>query len=134
MLHFQRGPLDPRDFWHQVPASFGSATGTDLFIGRNSFGILAAMRFEEIRVDYVIVDTLRVPRETFAAILEAWRDGYAAPIGEVTPISYESAVAYFDQMIANIRDLLGYAVWMVPVVSARLPLASSHDGSEPPKR
>jgi ubiquinone/menaquinone biosynthesis C-methylase UbiE len=127
MLHFQRGPLDPRDFWHQVPASFGAATGTDLFIGRNTFGILAAMKFEEIRVDYVIVDTARVPRETFAAILEAWRDGYAAPIGEVTPITRESAVAYFDQMIANIRDPLRYAVWMVPIVSARVPARVSHD-------
>src|SRR5437660_2602006 len=41
MLHFQRGALDPRDFWHQVPASFGAGTGTDLFIGRNTFSILA---------------------------------------------------------------------------------------------
>jgi ubiquinone/menaquinone biosynthesis C-methylase UbiE len=128
MLHFQRGPLDPRDFWHQVPASFGAATGTDLFVGRNTFGILAAMKIEEIKVDYVIVDTVRVPRETFAAILEAWRDGYAAPISEVTPITRELAVAYFDQMISNIRDLLGYAVWMVPVVSGRLPSTSSYDG------
>jgi hypothetical protein len=29
-------------------------------------------------------------------------------------------VAYFNQMIANIRDPQGYAVWMVPVVSARV--------------
>src|SRR5579864_6659829 len=36
MLHFQRGPLDPRDFWHQVPPGFEAATGTDLFIGRNT--------------------------------------------------------------------------------------------------
>jgi len=127
MLHFQRGPLDPRDFWHQVPASFGAATGTDLFIGRNTFGILAAMKFEEIRVDYIIVDTVRVPRETFAAILEAWRDGYAAPIGEVTSITYESAVTYFNRMISNIRDPLGYAVWMVPVVSGRVPCTALND-------
>ena len=121
MLHFQRSLLDPRDFWHQVAASFGERTGTDLFIGRNAFSILAAMKLEQIKVDYVVVDTLRVPRETFAAILEAWRDGYAESIGELTPISGESAVAYFNQMIANIRDPLGYAVWMVPVVSARMP-------------
>jgi ubiquinone/menaquinone biosynthesis C-methylase UbiE len=125
MLHFQRGPLDPRDFWHQAPASFGAATGTDLFIGRNIFGILAAMNLEEIQVDYVIVDTVRVPRETFAAILEAWRDGYAGPISELTPISLESAVAYFNQMIANVRDPLGYALWMVPVVSAQVPSEES---------
>jgi ubiquinone/menaquinone biosynthesis C-methylase UbiE len=121
MLHFQHAKLDPRDFWHVAPASFGMATGTDLFIGRNTFGILAAMNLEQITVDYVVVDTARVPRDTFAAILEAWRDGYAEPIGEFTPISRESAVAYFDQMIANIRDPKGYAVWMVPVVSARVP-------------
>jgi ubiquinone/menaquinone biosynthesis C-methylase UbiE len=106
MLHFQRALLDPLDFWHQVAPSFEKGTGTDL---------------EEIKMDYVVVDTLRVPRETFAAILEAWRDGYAESIGELTPISSESAVAYFNQMVANIRDPLGYAAWMVPVVSARVP-------------
>jgi len=120
MLHFQRGALDPRDFWHQVPESMGSATGTDLFIGRNTFGILAGMRLEQITVDYIVVDTVRVPRDTFACIIEAWRDGYAEPIGELTPITCEAAVAYFDQMIANIRDPQGYAVWMVPVVSAQV--------------
>ena len=120
MLHFQRGPLDPRDFWHQVPASMGSATGTDLFIGRNTFGILTAMNLEQITIDYIVVDTVRVPRDTFAAIIEAWRDGYAESIGELTPITREAAVAYFDQMIANIRNPHGYAVWMVPVVSVRI--------------
>jgi ubiquinone/menaquinone biosynthesis C-methylase UbiE len=121
MLHFQRGTPDPEDFWHRAPASFGAATETDLFIGRNTFSILAAMNLEQITVDYIIVDTLRVPRETFAAIIEAWRDGYAGAIGELTPITREAAVAYFDQMIANIRNPRAYAVWMVPVVSARLP-------------
>lgn len=119
MLHFQRGPLDPREFWHQVPASMGSATGTDLFIGRNIFGILAAMNLQQITVDYIVVDTVRVPREIFAAILGAWRDGYSESIGELTQITRESAIAYFDQMIENIRDPRRYAVWMVPVVSAR---------------
>jgi ubiquinone/menaquinone biosynthesis C-methylase UbiE len=122
MIHFQRGTPDPTDFWHEVPARFGAATGTDLFVGRNIFGILALMRLEEIRVDYVIIDTVRVPRETFAAIIEAWRDGYTGPIGELTPVSRESARTYFDQMISNILNPLGYAVWMVPVVSARMPL------------
>ena len=95
--------------------------GTDLFIGRNVFGILSAMHLKAITVDYVIVDTVRVPRETFAAIITAWRDGYSEPIGEYTQINQELARQYFDQMIANIRDPNGYAVWMVPVVSARIP-------------
>jgi ubiquinone/menaquinone biosynthesis C-methylase UbiE len=121
MLHFQRGALDPRDFWHVGPAEFGAKTGTDLYIGRNIFSILSELPLKEITVDYVVVDTVRVPRETFAAILTAWRDGYSEPIGEYTQINQELARQYFDQMIANIRDPNGYAVWMVPVVSAGIP-------------
>jgi len=127
MLHFQRvaqrDVVDPRDFWHEAPAKMGEATGTDLFIGRNTFTILADLNLEQIKVDYIVVDTLRVPREVFASILEAWRDGYAEPISEATRFTFEEAQAYFNQMIANIRDLRGYAVWMVPVVSARVPSA-----------
>jgi ubiquinone/menaquinone biosynthesis C-methylase UbiE len=123
MLHFQRGTPDPTEFWQVAPASFGEATGTDLFVGRNAYGIVARLGLTDISVDYIVVDTLRVPRETFAAILEAWRDGYADAIGQVTPITREAALACFSQMIANIRDPFGYAVWMVPVVSARIPPA-----------
>jgi ubiquinone/menaquinone biosynthesis C-methylase UbiE len=121
MLHFQRGALDPRDFWHEVPAKFGEATGTDLFVGRNIVGILAGHGCTDITMDYVVVDTLRVPRDTFARVIEAWRDGYAESVAALTRFTREETIAYFDQMIANIRDPQGYAVWMVPVVSARVP-------------
>jgi hypothetical protein len=106
--------------WHEVPASFGRATGTDLFIGRNIYSLLRRMDLDDIRIDFIIVDPLRVERATFAAILEAWRDGYCEPIGELTTISSAEARAYFEQMIANVRDPNGYAVWLVPVASARV--------------
>lgn len=121
MLHFQPGRLDPRDFWHEAPAQFGAATSTDTFVGRNTYSILADLRLDDITVDYVIVDTVRVPREIFARILEAWRDGYVEAIGEMTRFSREEATAYFDQMIADTRDPRRYAVWLVPVVAARVP-------------
>jgi len=79
------------------------------------------MNLEAITVDYVVVDTVRVARDTFASIIEAWRDGYVEPIAELTPITREHALAYFEQMIADIRNPHRYAVWMVPVVSARVP-------------
>jgi ubiquinone/menaquinone biosynthesis C-methylase UbiE len=123
MLHFQAGALDPRGFWHEGPPRFGEMTGTDLFVGRNTYSMLVDLGLEAITVDYVIVDPLRVPRETFASILEAWRDGYVEPISEVTRFSRPEATAYFDQMIADIRDPRRYAVWMVPVVAARVPSA-----------
>ena len=121
MLHFQAGALDPRVFWHEGPPGFGKATGTDLFVGRNTYGILKGLGLADITVDYVIVDTQRVPRETFAEILIAWRDGYVEPISEVTRFSRAEATAYFDQMIADVRDPRRYALWLVPVVAARVP-------------
>jgi ubiquinone/menaquinone biosynthesis C-methylase UbiE len=121
MLHFERHGLDLREFWHVVPAAFGDAGGTDMFIGRHAFGLLARLGVQEIAVDYVVVDTLRVPRETFAQILEAWRDGFAEAIGELTPVSAEEARARFAQAIADVRDPGRYAAWMVPVVSGRVP-------------
>ena len=130
MLHFQTGGAhDLREFWHETPTRFGAATGTDLFVGRNTYAHLVRLGLEDITVDYVIVDTLRVPRETFAAILEAWRDGYAAPIGELTRFSAAEAAARFDQMIADIRDPGRYAVWMVPVVGARVPGGGTSDAT-----
>jgi ubiquinone/menaquinone biosynthesis C-methylase UbiE len=120
MLHFARAKLDPLDFWHEVAPRFSEATNTDLFIGRHIFGILAALKLKEITIDYVVVDTVRVPREIFAGIIEAWRDGYVESIAEYTKFSAQTATDYFNQMISNIRDPLGYAVWMVPVVSARV--------------
>jgi ubiquinone/menaquinone biosynthesis C-methylase UbiE len=123
MLHFQRGALDPTVFWHETPARFAEATGTDLFVGRNTYGILHALGLTDITVDFAIVDTLRVPRETFADIFRAWRDGYVESIGELTRFTAAEAKAYFDQMIADIRDPKRYAVWMVPVVAAKVPPA-----------
>lgn len=123
MLHFQRANPDPNDFWHEVPPAFGARTGTDLYMGRDAFGILVGMNLEQIKVDYVVVDTLRVERATFAAIIEAWRDGYSDSISEYTGMTRDAARACFNQMIANILDPRGYAVWMVPVVSARVKAA-----------
>jgi ubiquinone/menaquinone biosynthesis C-methylase UbiE len=120
MLHFQRGALPVDRFWQEVPPRFAAATETDLFIGRNIASLMTAMSLEDIRVDYVVVDTLRVARDTFASILEAWRDGYSEAIGEYTNVGKQDAEAYFTQMIADVRDPKRYAVWMVPLASARV--------------
>jgi ubiquinone/menaquinone biosynthesis C-methylase UbiE len=122
MIHFPVGRLDPSDFFPAAPLAFGADTGTDMLVGRNVFGILQRLGLGEITIDYVVVDTLRVPRETFAAIWEAWRDGYVEPLGRHSKFTREQSVAYFDEMIAAIRDPNRYAVWMVPVVAAKVPV------------
>lgn len=121
MLHFPVGSPDPRDFWHEGPGVYGPKTGTDLFVGRHAWAHFTALGLTDVTVDYITVDTLRVPRETFATILTAWRDGYVEPIAEHTRFSRAEATAYFDRMIADIRDPGRYAVWMVPVVAGRVP-------------
>jgi ubiquinone/menaquinone biosynthesis C-methylase UbiE len=119
MLHFApaSGHADPDDFWHDGPRAFGTAMGTDLRIGRSAFGIFRHAGLKDVRVDWVIVDTTRVPRATFAAIMESWRDGYVDPVAEHTRFTRAEAEAYFAETIAAIRDPDRYGVWFVPVVS-----------------
>lgn len=121
MIHFSPGGLDAGAFWPAVPQEFGRATGTDMLVGRRAPGMLHALGVADVRVDYVVVDTLRVPRETFAAIWTAWRDGYAEALGDHTHLTADEARAHFDDQLATIRDPAGYAVWFVPVVSGRVP-------------
>ena len=121
MLHFSPGAVEPDDFWREAPRAFGAATGTDLHIGRRAFSLLHAAGLRDVRVDYVIVDTQRVPRETFAALMEAWREGYVEPAVRHSRFSREEVEAFFDETIAAIRDPERYGVWFVPVVAGRVP-------------
>ena len=119
MIHFPPRALDPGDFWPETPRQFGRSTGTDMFVGRRAWSILRALGLEQVTIDYVLVDTVRVPRETFAAIWEAWRDGYVDAIAEHTRLSSQVARAHFDDQIATLRDPASYAAWIVPVLSGQ---------------
>jgi len=119
MIHMHPTRLDADRFWVEGPPSYGSGVGTDLHIGRTGFGKLRHLGVEAIAQHYVVVDTLRVPRETFAGIWEAWRDGYVDEISRHTRFTREEAWALFEDMIACLRNPDGYAVWQVPILTAR---------------
>ena len=119
MIHMHPTSLNVDQFWVEGPKAFGAAVGTDNHIGRTAYGQLKALDVFDIKLQYVVVDTLRVPRETFAAIWEAWRDGYVDVIAEHTRFTRDEALALFEDMIACIRNPVGYAVWQVPILSAR---------------
>lgn len=121
MIHFERRRLDADDFWTVGPPQFGAKTGTDLRVGRRAYGMLRRLGLTNLTVDYVVVDPLRVPRATFAAIWTAWRDGYAGAIAANTTVSREAFLAHFNDMIATLQDPDGYGVWHVPVVAGRVP-------------
>lgn len=121
MMHFPRGAMDPDVFWLEGPTRFGEATGTNLHIGRDVVPLLQQLGLEEVRLDYVTVDTLRVPRDVFARIWEAWRDGYVDALAQHTHFTADEVRRHFDDMIHTLRDTGRYAVWQVPVASARVP-------------
>ena len=121
MLWCYPTPRDADEFWQRVPQLFGRAIGVDNHIGRKMFAVLTDLGLADIAVDYVVVDTVRVPRDTFARIWEAWRDGYTETLVSHTGLPRAEIEEHWAGMIACARDPRGYALWQVPVWSARKP-------------
>jgi SAM-dependent methyltransferase len=120
MIHAGPARLDVASFWREGPRAYGRAAGIDLHVGTHVFAHLRKLPVDDIAIDYVHVDTQRVPRETFAGIFEAWRDGYTDSIAEHLGWPVERVRDHFDATIECIRDPDRYALWVVPVVSARV--------------
>ena len=110
--------LDSDGFWQRIPQQFGASVGCDLHIGRKTFTLLHDLGMQDIRVDYIVVDTVRVEREVFARIWEAWRDGYNESLVQHTGVSREELDQRWREMIGAVRDPRGYALWQVPVWTA----------------
>lgn len=122
MLHMPAGARELDRFWLEGPVAFLASIGCDGRVGRHTPALLASRGYRDVAMDYVVVDTLRVPREVFAGILTAWRDGYTAAIAEATGRDAGEVRADFDAVIAAIATPPQYAVWHVPVASAQRPL------------
>lgn len=119
MIHLPAGKLDPDRLWHDAVIPYTRSTGTDARIGRRTWALMHQLGVRALHVDYVIVDTVRVPRATFAAIIAAWRDGYSETFAEHTEFAVEEVRALFDQTIGAILDPQQYAVWQIPIVSGQ---------------
>lgn len=120
MLHCYPTELDADDFWQRLPPRYAKAVGCDLHVGRKTFTLLHDLGFTEIHGDYIVVDTVRVPRDTFARIWAAWRDGYTDTIAEHSGVPRDEIERRWREMIECVRDPRGYAVWQVPVWTARV--------------
>ncbi len=120
MIHAGPARLDVGAFWHAAPRAYMRAANIDLHIGRHAFAHLRALPVDDIRIDYAMVDTQRVPRETFAGIFEAWRDGYTESLATHLDWPIDKVRDHFDATIECIRDPNRYALWVVPIVTARV--------------
>jgi len=119
MLRMPRGSFDPDRFWIENALHYLDSIGCDGRIGRHSPPLLERRGYIDIAMDYVIVDTLRVPRPVFAGILRAWRDGYVEPLAQANGRAPAEVRAGFDAMIEAVETPPQYAVWHVPVISGR---------------
>src|SRR5207342_785756 len=117
MLHMPVGDRDPDRFWNENAVAFLHSIGCDGRVGRQSPTHLQNAGYQDIAMDYITVDTLRVPRATFAGILKAWRDGYAEPLAKVSGRAEAEVIADFESIISAIETPPQYAVWHVPVIS-----------------
>ena len=121
MLYCHPTKRDADVFWREGAFAYGEAVGCDLRVGRKSFTLLTELGLSAITADYLTVDTIRVPRETFARIWEAWRDGYSESLAQHSRFSRAEVDERWAEMIAAVRDPKGYALWFVPVWSAKKP-------------
>lgn len=119
MLYSHPGELGSDLLWHEGALVFGESVGTDNRIGRKMFTLLTGLGFTQITADYLVIDSLRVPRDTLARIWEAWRDGYSAAMLQHTRLSREEIAGLWAEVIGATRDPSGYALWQIPVWSAR---------------
>ena len=119
MIHSAAGKLDADRLWHEGVVPFTHATGTDAEVGRRTWALMKHAGFGDLHVDYIVVDTIRVARETFAAIIAAWRDGYTEALARSTKLGVDEVRALFDQVVESIMDPDQYVVWHIPIVSGR---------------
>jgi len=121
MLRMPRGARDPDRFWVATVLPYLESIGCDGRVGRHTPPLMEQRGYTDLAVDYVIVDTVRVPRAVFGGILRAWRDGYVAPLSEASGRDPADVRADFDAMIVDIETPPRYTVWHVPIVSGRRP-------------
>jgi SAM-dependent methyltransferase len=121
MLWCHPTALDSDGFWQRIPPLYGAAVGCELHVGRQLFTLLADLGMTDIRADYVVVDTLRVDRNVFARIWEAWRDGYTDALAQYSDVPRPEIERRWQEMIDCARDPRGYALWQVPVWTAAKP-------------
>lgn len=110
--------VDTAKFWFEVPLALGRSMNCDNHIGRHIYGHLKQLPVDDIRIDYLHIDTLRVSGETIAQIFTAWRDGYVPVIVETTGMAEAVVREMFDATIEAART--GYLVWTIPIASARV--------------
>jgi ubiquinone/menaquinone biosynthesis C-methylase UbiE len=109
---------------YERAAVYGDQMGMDLRSGKKLYGMLSQARLEDIRTDYIVVDTNGTDREAFARVIESWRTFSVFTIGHSLNLSQEEQDALlsgYDAQLRTIRSPYGYATWGMVACSGRKP-------------
>ncbi len=124
MLFFHPTKFDTDEFFGSYGGKASLKAGSDLRQGRKMPAVLTSLRCAEIEANYLCIDTLRVERSLFADILVHWRDGFQEWISKNSGHPLEDVRNRFNDMIECARREDGYALWLVPCISARVTKAA----------
>lgn len=120
MLYFYPTKYDADEFWRDYAGKAAEKAGSNLRQGRTMPNVLASLRCSDIAVDYLTIDTLRVDRNLLAELFTHWRDGFDRWISTYSGYPLEDVRNRFDDMIECCRRENGYALWLLPSMSARV--------------
>ena len=120
MLFFHPTIYDTDEFFREYGGKAAQRAGSNLRHGRTMPSELLVLRCSEIEVNYLCIDTLRVDRKLLAQIFIHWRDGFEQWISEFSGHPLEDVRNRFNDMIECTLRPDGYAVWLIPSISARV--------------
>jgi ubiquinone/menaquinone biosynthesis C-methylase UbiE len=121
MIHCHPCAVDADRFWREGPVALGERTGTDLHGGRKAYHWLSELGLVDVRVDYAILDPTRVERRVLVDIFAAWRDGYTEVVARHGRLSPAETRRGFQAIVDSFADPAAYGVWLLPIVSGRVP-------------
>jgi ubiquinone/menaquinone biosynthesis C-methylase UbiE len=107
--------------WRDGTCQYFISTGTNPHMGRDSFPIVKRIeaewnpqqnkKIDDIRIDYLFADTIRVDRNILATIFETWRDGYTEEVVKHTKMTKDDVTEAFSDLIQCTRSESGYVCW-----------------------
>ena len=110
---------------YRLAAEYGDQMGMDLRSGKKLYGMLAEARLEDIRTDYLMVDTGNADREAFARVIESWQTFSVETIGGELGLNGAergTLQAGYEAQLRAIRSPYGYTTWGLTACSGRKPV------------
>ncbi len=109
---------------YQLAADYGDQMGMDLRCGKKLYGMFSQSRLEEIRTDHIMVDANNSDRDSFARVIESWREFSVDTIGgklNLNKAAQNDLRAGYNAQLRAIRSPYGYATWGLIATSGRKP-------------